>query len=322
MTRASVIVCTHNRAALLTRCVERVAAQTRERPDVEIVVVDNASTDGTAIVARELQRRVEGLRCSYEPMLGLSRARNHAMQVADGELLLFIDDDAIVHDGWLDAMLAAYADTEVSAVAGKIQLDSVARRPWWFVPEVDHLFSAFDLGERPRLLVAGECPFGANMSVRHDAALQAGGFPEDLGRVGAGLLSYEETAFFANMMRRGMAIAYEPRAVVTHALPSERLTIRYLVRRSYAQGRSEARLHERLVAEGGSWFDGSVSHALARATLRGWRGCAVHLTQRGERRGVLAQELERRSTALGFALERVRNPRVGSVNGSSARCAA
>jgi hypothetical protein len=176
------------------------------------------------------------------------------------------------------------------------------------VPEVQQLFSGLDLGEQQRLLATREWPFGTNMSVRRDVAVALGGFPEDLGRVGRSLLSSEETAFFEQLARRGLHVAYEPDAVVVHDLPRDRLTIRYLTRRAFAQGRSEARLHDHLVEDGGSWLDGRPSRALARATLRGWRRCFLQLAQRDGWSGVFAQELALRSTALGFAVERSRQP--------------
>jgi glycosyltransferase involved in cell wall biosynthesis len=306
VTTASVIVCTRNRAALLTRCIASIAAQHRSGTGVEVVVVDNASADSTATVARRLQDEFDDLRYAYEPVVGLSRARNHGIRIATGEVLVFIDDDAVAQPGWLDAMLDAHRASEVAAVAGRVRLDSSAARPWWFVPEVEQLFSGLDLGDRPRLLEPREWPFGTNMSVRRSVAIDLGGFPEELGRAGGSLLSNEETAFFEHLRRRGLRIAYAPGAVVEHALPPDRLTIRYLARRAYAQGRSDARLHERLLADGGSWFDGRPSHALARVTLRGWRRCLVELRSPDERRGALAQQLATRSAALGFAVERSR----------------
>jgi glucosyl-dolichyl phosphate glucuronosyltransferase len=306
VTSASVIVCTHDRSSLLARCIDSIAVQRRAASEVEIIVVDNASTDDTATIARGLQHRVEGLRYAFEPTLGLSRARNHGIGIAAGQLLVFIDDDATAQQGWLDAMLAAYRDPRVCGVAGRIRLDASEPRPAWFVPEVEQLFSALDLGEQQRLLAPREWPFGTNMSVRREVAVELGGFPEDLGRVGSSLLSSEETAFFEQVARRGLHVAYEPGAVVVHALPRDRLTIRFLTRRAFAQGRSEARLHERLVADGGSWHDGRPSRAIARATLRGWRRCFVRLMRQDGWSGVLAQELALRSTALGFAIERSR----------------
>ncbi len=306
MTSASVIVCTRNRAALLSRCITSVAAQRQPERHVEIIVVDNASTDCTPTVARRLRQEFDDIRYAYEPALGLSRARNHGIRIARGDLLLFVDDDATAQPGWLGAMHDAFTPPEVAAVAGRIRLDHSTPRPRWFGPDVEQLFSGFDLGEHARLLGPREWPFGSNMAVRRALALDLGGFPEELGRVGDSLMSNEETAFFEQLRRQGLRIAYAPTAVVEHDLPPERLTIRYLTRRAYAQGRSDARLHERLVADGGSWFDGRASHALARVTVRGWRRCLVQLQSRGDRPGALARQLATRSAALGFAIERSR----------------
>jgi glycosyltransferase involved in cell wall biosynthesis len=321
VTSASVVVCTRNRAALLSRCITSIAAQRPPERYVEIIVVDNASTDSTPTVARRLQQEFDGVRYAYESRLGLSRARNHGIRIARGDLLLFIDDDATAQPGWLDAVHDAFARPDVAAVAGRIRLDHSTPRPRWFGPDVEQLFSGLDLGERPRLLGPREWPFGSNMSVRRAVAIDLGGFPEELGRVGDSLLSNEETAFFEQLRRRGQRIAYAPAAVVEHDLPQERLTLRYLTRRAYAQGRSDARLHERLVADGGSWFDGRPSAAFVRVTLRGWRRCAVELQRGRDRPGALARQLATRATALGFAVERSRprgvNARAMSTAGST-----
>ena len=83
---------------------------------MEIVVVDNASTDDTESVVRDLARTVRRLRHVLEPQLGVSHARNRGAAEANGELVAFIDDDAVASRGWLKA-LARAAHDEPNAVA-------------------------------------------------------------------------------------------------------------------------------------------------------------------------------------------------------------
>ena len=106
MTIASVVICTHNRADLVGRAVEAALAETHGHRG-EVVVVDNASTDATPAVLEDLVRRGNGdLRVVQEPRLGLSLARNLGLAEARGEVVAYLDDDAIPRPGWLGALLA------------------------------------------------------------------------------------------------------------------------------------------------------------------------------------------------------------------------
>src|SRR5262249_53792080 len=101
----SVVITTHNRAEILSRCVRATLAEARRRPGAEVLVVDNASADGTPDVLDALLR-AEGapLRTLHEPRLGASHGRNTGLAAARGELVAFLDDDAVPRPGWLAAL--------------------------------------------------------------------------------------------------------------------------------------------------------------------------------------------------------------------------
>ncbi|MBX2864275.1 MAG: glycosyltransferase family 2 protein, partial [Leptolyngbyaceae cyanobacterium MAG.088] len=88
----SAIICTHNRDQYLGAAIDSLLAQTLH--DIEIIVVDNGSTDSTAEV---VQPRLSDsrLRYVYEPTLGLSMARNKGANTANGDILAYLDDDAV-----------------------------------------------------------------------------------------------------------------------------------------------------------------------------------------------------------------------------------
>jgi hypothetical protein len=226
---------------------------------VEIVVVDNGSTDGTAAVATawcaaDPDRR----RLVSEPVPGLSRARNRGVAAARGEVVLFIDDDAHAPRGWVAAHLAAYArDDRVVAVGGPVALRWPEGRPPWLAPRLDHWFSALDHGDESRPFPPPHGPYGTNMSVRRSALVAstapaaAGPFEERLGRRGRSLVSGEEGDLFERLWAAGGHIAYEPAALVMHAVTPDRLRRRWVLRRGWAQGRTNARrLARRRAREG------------------------------------------------------------------------
>src|SRR5213078_249487 len=112
---ASVVIPTRNRRATLAALLERVAPQAAAA-GAEVVVVDNGSTDGT----RESLARLAAdgrLRVVHEPVPGATRART-----ARGEVIAFVDDDALPADGWLAALLAPFANPRVAAAGGRVRL--------------------------------------------------------------------------------------------------------------------------------------------------------------------------------------------------------
>ena len=93
MITATVAICTHNRAQLVTRAIEPAVAQ-GQACQAEVLVVDNASTDDTpAVLARMARDAAPTLRVVREPRLGLSAARNRALVEASTDIVVFLDGD-------------------------------------------------------------------------------------------------------------------------------------------------------------------------------------------------------------------------------------
>jgi glycosyltransferase involved in cell wall biosynthesis len=248
MVGASIVVCTRNRAGRLRECLGYLDAQVGAAHDPagvdghEVIVVDNGSTDGTGDVLRawaagDPDRR----RHVHEPVAGLSRARNRGVQAAEGGVVLFLDDDAVAPRRWLDAHLRAYHDPDVVAAGGPVVLRWPDGRPRWLAPRLEHWYSALDLGDDRTAWPTPHGPYGTNMSVRRRTLDEVGGFDPRLGRRGRSLLSSEEGDLFARVFATGGAVAYEPAALVLHGVTPDRLSRRWVLRRGWAQGRSNAR---------------------------------------------------------------------------------
>ncbi len=124
----SLILITRNRACMLERCLKSVLAQSR--PPDEIIVVDNGSTDDTAGVVRRFES-VCPLRYVAELRPGVGRARATGCAAATGDILAFMDDDAVAEPGWLAALEEAfYLDPNVGVVGGRITALSESRSDW------------------------------------------------------------------------------------------------------------------------------------------------------------------------------------------------
>lgn len=177
----SVILPTHNRAALLSRAVASVRAQVY--PTWEIVLVDDGSTDDTPAVVEGLQAelgpdRLRSLRTSRSG--GACAARNHALAAAKGSLIAYLDDDNAMHPLWLKIVAWAFAQRpDVDVVYGGIVIDDLRRlnrRDVGALPSY-HL-SEFD---RARLASQNLADMGA---IAHRRGLAEARFDETLREMG------------------------------------------------------------------------------------------------------------------------------------------
>lgn len=244
----SAIICTHNREQYLGAAIDSLLAQTLD--SYEIIVVDNASTDGSAdIVKARLDDSPEPcggsrVRYVYEPKLGLSIARNTGANEAKGQILAYLDDDAEASREWLAELLTVFDTQEKVAIAGgKITLiwPPQAQPPRWLSDELSGSLGAYDLGDevvyiqRPSLT-----PRGLNYAVRKQFLQDAGGFDPHLGRVGKNLLSNEEQQLTRIALDQGWQVAYVPTALVAHNVAPARMKPSWFLSRSWWQGISES----------------------------------------------------------------------------------
>jgi glycosyltransferase involved in cell wall biosynthesis len=213
----SVIIPAHNAADLIPRVVSAVKAQHPAGTDIEVIVVDDHSTDGTAEAARTAEAVVLQARgATGNP----AAARNQGAAAASGDPLVFLDADCIPAPGWLAAILAAH-DRGATVVGGSLDLPpglpASARCDYYCGWYLVH-------SRRP----AGPVPHHPppNLSVRRDAFCQTAGFTEQQP------FSYtnEERAWQAQLLRTGHTMHFEPRAIAYHY---NRPGFANLLRRSY-----------------------------------------------------------------------------------------
>jgi GT2 family glycosyltransferase len=172
---------------------------------------------------------------------GLSGARNTGVRHAGGDIVAFLDDDALAEPDWLELLIAPYRDADVVGTGGVARAAWPVRRPSWFPPEFDWV-----VGCSYRGLPEGQAPvrnpIGANMSFRRLAFDRAGGFRSDFGRLGTLPLGCEETEFSIRVRRviPEAQILHVPGAVVDHFVSTDRTTVKYFLRRCVAEGLSKA----------------------------------------------------------------------------------
>lgn len=243
MKTITLAICTHNRADLLERFLPININALRNASHTKILVIDNGSNDNTPVVLNQmadLAKRAGVLfQVVREDTLGLSVARNKAIDVFDSDLLAFLDDDAYISDSWPQAVSDSFsADSKIIAAGGPVKPHFAVDRPDWLV---DDLLWAYSLDTREKgFYNAARHPLGVNMIFAKEI-IKPIRFSTKLGRVGSDLLSAEETVIFNHIFSSGNGkVAFIDNAIVTHYVDEKRLTKEWLLKRYEAEGRSKA----------------------------------------------------------------------------------
>jgi glycosyltransferase involved in cell wall biosynthesis len=239
--RTSVVVCayTEDRWTLIRAAVDSVLRQD-PAPDEVLLVVDH----NDRLLDRSRQAFAATVRVipsAGSP--GLSGARNTGVAAARGDVIVFLDDDAVARPDWLSLLLRGYDDPLVMGTGGRALpvWPEGGRRPGWLPEEFDWVVGCSYAGEAREVSDVRNF-LGANMSFRREAFEVAGQFDASVGRVGTRPVGCEETEFCIRLRQLAphARLQREPAAVVDHHVAAARTQWRYFRARCYAEGMSKA----------------------------------------------------------------------------------
>lgn len=218
----TVIIPARNEARSIASVIHAVQASCPAGKGLEIIVVDDGSTDDTVAVARSAGARTLELGANSAGG-NPARARNQAAAIAQGDPIIFLDADCTPAAEWLPRLLSAH-DAGAAVVGGS--LDLPPGLPW--MARCDYYGGWYHVHSRR---AGGEVPNHppGNLSVRHDEFRRTSGFTEQQPVAYA----HEELAWQAEIRRRGGRIVFEPKAIVYH---HNRPGFRNLLRRNYRWG--------------------------------------------------------------------------------------
>jgi glycosyltransferase involved in cell wall biosynthesis len=246
----SVLICTFNRASFLEDALNRLVSQeTNGEFSYEIVVVDNASTDGTAdVVKRFMGRTNVAVSCVYEPSEGIHQARNRSLMEARGTWLAFIDDDEIAEPTWLKTLFDAANETGACVLGGTVRVDLPPDQLRQLGIECRRSLSDKDMGPSSPPLTPCDrytLPGTGNMMVHREVIENVGNFDETM------TLGGEDHDLLMRAKRAGFTPWYVRDAVVYHRIPEGRLNTHHIKADALRSGVTLAILRQR--------YDGSIS---------------------------------------------------------------
>jgi GT2 family glycosyltransferase len=285
MTDISIVVPTRNRAERLRALLASLARQ--EGPPFEVIVVDNASDDRTLAVVGDADAEHDAhIRALHLPQpMGPAVARNRGWRAAQGELVVFTDDDVVAQPGWLKALADAHERDPDALVQGRTVPD----------PREVHKLAAFTRSQQ----ASGPGPWFQTCNIAYPRALleKLGGFDESYWDAAG-----EDTDLGWRAIEAGTRVIYEPNALnwhavhepgalqLIHATQKWRLTVRTVARHPQLRDVLHHRVfwkesHERLLL-------GLVGIALARRSVLAAAAIApylmLHRTQHGSYAGTVA----------------------------------
>jgi glycosyltransferase involved in cell wall biosynthesis len=244
--KVSILVCTHNRADDVIACMEALT-QGGISETIEVILVDSGSTDHHARRIADYANAHAFIRFRRLQQAGTSLARNTALNMAKGEWVWWLDDDALPDADWRQQVTASIetADATTAVIGGRVTpiyppgSDTQHLTLRWKL-----LISCMD-EDSPGYVSDGFNVACANMLMRRLPVVNIGGFSENVGRIGAHhLVSGEENLVIEMLETAGYKAFYTPDLKVRHKVAANRLTLEWVGRRAFAEGISIATINK------------------------------------------------------------------------------
>jgi len=241
----TVLFATRNRAALLRKVLDTFCELQSPNSGWKLVVVDNASTDGTSHVLASFRSRLP-LQIVLEPTVGKNHALNAGLQVVEGDLTVLTDDDVFPRADWLVQLRkAAETHPDYSIFGGAIV-------PRWEIPPPPWL-QWIDLGPiftiTPEWIKEGELPpahvtlvQGPNMAIRTIIFRSGVRFDPFIGPSGSSYAMGSETEILLRLSRLGHRAWHVQNAVVAHFIREEQVNQGWILQRAVRYGRGWCRM--------------------------------------------------------------------------------
>jgi glucosyl-dolichyl phosphate glucuronosyltransferase len=274
--KISVIICAHTEERWhdLVEAIESVMKQI-VLPHQIVIAIDH----NPALLGRVHEKFPEITVVENMQDRGLNGARNSGVAATTGDIIAFLDDDAIAQPDWLEQLQSAYSAESVVGVGGKINPLWLSGRPAWFPEEFNWVVGCSYRG-LPEKTAAVRNLIGCNMSYRRSVIEQLGGFRNGIGHVGGRPQGDDETEFCIRLRQAlpGAILLFQPCAQVSHKVPASRANWGYYRWRCYLEGRSKALLSRLVGANDGLSSERTYTMKILPSGM--WHGIVSSVRQR------------------------------------------
>lgn len=240
--KISVIVCAYSleRYHYLLQTIQSLRGQVFPVEEIVVIIDKNASLYRQLVSDAKLNDWGNVKVIFNQELKGLSYARNVGIKETKGDIVAFIDDDAVADPTWTQAMVASFAEDErIGAITGSTIPRWESNAPW-FPKELYWMISCSY--ETAASTYEVERSFGTNMAFRRVVLDQVGLFDERLGLQGKKWIGGEDTELVWRVKQGGFKIMCNPNVKVFHAIPAKRLEFNALLKRAYVGGVSEGNM--------------------------------------------------------------------------------
>jgi len=243
----SVIIATYNRSEDLSKTLHGLARQQlSDQVSLEVVVVDNNSSDRTRETVQSCQNLFEGrLKYFFEKEQGKPFALNRGIHEAMGDVLVFTDDDVLLAPNWLKNLGDCFLNIACDGVGGKVLPIYPPNIPEWIKKHPHQIAGGvviYDAGNVSMPHSISHQPFiGANYAFKKEIFKELGVFRTDF-IFGSRIALGEDIEFINRLLKNHKILYYCATAVVWHPVDLKRITLRHIANWHIALGRYAARM--------------------------------------------------------------------------------
>ncbi len=247
MVKYSIIVPTCNKT-LTNECLKYISVINKPKEEYEVIIVHNVSNENFYDVIESFKDKIPNLKYFQEDNYGQLAGRLRGLKESQGKILCYIDDDSFVDKNWLVEIEKTFNDEKVVLAGGNnLPLYEVNPPAWlkyfWietqygkYMDKLSLIDFNIDNHKLPTLYV-----FGCNFIVRKDSVLKYGGFNPDV--VPKDKQRYQgdgETALSLKLNKEGYYALFNPKILIHHFVPKNRMTLEYFKKRAFYQGVSDS----------------------------------------------------------------------------------
>lgn len=239
----SFITCTYNRGHYLERTLDSVCNQMFDYAAYEIIIVDNNSSDNTPDICENARLKYadRSIRYFREINQGLSFALNRGIKEAQGEYLIFVDDDETIEPEYLTRLdLHTKTLPEVKLFGSPVIPVYEIKEPKWMSRFTQRLIGGyFNQGQSVKELDTNNYPGTGHTIIKKELYKKYGYYNTDLGRKGTSLMGAEDKDMFNRLKNNQVACYYLPDIPIYHHIPAYKMTDDFFHKLTYSIGKSE-----------------------------------------------------------------------------------